>query len=577
MKRIALLRSNPKDAALGKIVSFLTKKYTVECFVWDRQHDYVPIVANENVHYIRCTLRAGFYSVSTFLKLFLFELWLLLELLFVRVDCMHAIDLDTGFVGLCAAKLRGKTFVYQCLDPYYTVLPQGWPKFLANIAKWLENFVITRADLFVITDLLRMPQHEGAKPKKIVEVANVPLVDLSRLSGGSGRSFLIGYIGSLAEGRSLTTVVEAVGELQEQGVKMIIGGFGPLADTIDEAARHFANVTYTAWVPFERLYDLESSFDLFVYVTDKENAAHRWVSPNKLFESMAFGRPIIVGKGTLAAERVETVGNGITVTYGSKEELKKAILVFKEDPELAREMGSRGRVEFERKWLPEKMEKRFIEAYAGLSKEIPGHEMAMVTEKHNYTEHLVGLESWWKRLLDVQRPYRRHLQRLRLGFVLDIGCGLGRNLANLGGRGVGVDHNRHSVGIARSRGLTAFTPEEFQRSEYAQEGRFDSLLLAHVAEHMEKEDVVNLLRDYLVYLSPGGRVVIITPQESGFRSDRTHVEFANFDTVAAIAERTGLVVERQYSFPFPRSFGYIFKYNEFVTICRKQAAAATRG
>jgi hypothetical protein len=78
------------------------------------------------------------------------------------VDFIHAIDLDTGFVGLITAKLLGKPFVYQCLDPYYTVLPRKWPKFLAGIAKSLENFVITHADLFIITDLLRLPQHEGA-------------------------------------------------------------------------------------------------------------------------------------------------------------------------------------------------------------------------------------------------------------------------------------------------------------------------------------------------------------------------------------------------------------------------------
>jgi DNA primase len=30
---------------------------------------------------------------------------------------------------------------------------------------------------------------------------------------------------------------------------------------------------------------------------------------------------------------------------------------------------------------------------------------------------------WWKQLLDVQRPYRWHIRRLELGFVLDVGCG----------------------------------------------------------------------------------------------------------------------------------------------------------
>lgn len=194
------------------------------------------------------------------------------------------------------------------------------------------------------------------------------------------------------------------------------------------------------------------------------------------------------------------------------------------------------------------------------------------TIDQNYTDRLIGLESVWKKVLDVQMPYRMHLRWLKLGFVLDIGCGLGRNLINLGGSaaGVGIDHNRHSIAVANKRGLTAFTPKDFEGSEYARKARFDTILLSHVAEHMKREDVIDLLHKYLVYLHPGGRVVFITPQERGFSSDPTHVMFMDFEALAAIAKDAGLKVGRQYSFPFPRIIGHIFKYNEFVTILRNK-------
>src|SRR3954452_11662883 len=100
------------------------------------------------------------------------------------------------------------------------------------------------------------------------------------------------------------------------------------------------------------------------------------------------------------------------------------------------------------------------------------------TRGEAYTDRLNRLESvWWKRLLDVQRPYRWHLRRLRLGFALDVGCGLGRNLINLGGRaaGVGVDHNADSIAVARARGLDAYLPGELRASPYAVPGRFDAM------------------------------------------------------------------------------------------------------
>ncbi len=194
------------------------------------------------------------------------------------------------------------------------------------------------------------------------------------------------------------------------------------------------------------------------------------------------------------------------------------------------------------------------------------------TKEAAYTERLRTHEgAWWKRLLDVQRPYRLHLRALKLGFVLDVGCGLGRNLRNLGGAhaGVGVDHNEESVRRACAEGLTALTVDGFRTSAFAQPERFDALLLAHVVEHMTRAEAVALVKEYLPYVRPQGRVVLITPQEVGYRSDATHVEFVDSEALQQIADATGLEVLANYSFPFPRPAGRIFKYNEFVLFARR--------
>ncbi len=197
----------------------------------------------------------------------------------------------------------------------------------------------------------------------------------------------------------------------------------------------------------------------------------------------------------------------------------------------------------------------------------------MKTDEAAYVEQLTKRQQApWKRILDVQLPYRMHIRALRLGSTLDVGCGNGRNLAALETESVGVDHSVAAIEMARGRGFCALSPTDFLASPHAVPERFESLLLAHVAEHMTSSAAALLLREYLPFVRAGGRVVIITPQEMGFRSDPTHVEFMDFARVAMIVRELGLDLERQYSFPFPRVFGRLFKYNEFISIARKRAA-----
>jgi hypothetical protein len=134
---------------------------------------------------------------------------------------------------------------------------------------------------------------------------------------------------------------------------------------------------------------------------------------------------------------------------------------------------------------------------------------------------------------------------------------------------VGLDLNAAVVSAARKLGFRAFTPEEFRGGEWDKPESFDSLLLSHVAEHMRRDQLLDLLRAHLGYLRPGGQLILITPQEVGFRSDHTHVEFVDFAALREIVAALALKPVREHSFPFPRFVGRLFIYNQFVSVSRK--------
>ncbi|MEP7333705.1 MAG: class I SAM-dependent methyltransferase [Terracoccus sp.] len=194
------------------------------------------------------------------------------------------------------------------------------------------------------------------------------------------------------------------------------------------------------------------------------------------------------------------------------------------------------------------------------------------TQDSSYAERLQKKQGvWWKQILPVQLPYRLNLKRQKLGRTLDIGCGIGRNLAALPAGSLGVDHNGLAIEMARRDGLQAMTVEEFEGSEQAREGSFDGFLVAHVLEHMTEAEGRDLLTSYLPYLRPGGSVFVVCPQEVGYRSDPTHVSFTTDADISRICRDVGLTPVKAYSFPFPRPVGKLFIYNEFCVLATKAA------
>jgi SAM-dependent methyltransferase len=182
-----------------------------------------------------------------------------------------------------------------------------------------------------------------------------------------------------------------------------------------------------------------------------------------------------------------------------------------------------------------------------------------------YTSLLTELSrARWKRF--VPNPYRWNIRRLCRGRVLDVGCGIGRALGYLDGRGIGVDPNPTSVAVARRRGAEAYTPDTMPEERRRQ--IYDSLLCSHVLEHLTRDAAQRLLLEWLPLVRRGGAVVLICPQERGFASQPDHVTFLDSAALLQLCGEVGLVDARARSFPLPRTAGRWWAWNESVVVAR---------
>ncbi len=182
---------------------------------------------------------------------------------------------------------------------------------------------------------------------------------------------------------------------------------------------------------------------------------------------------------------------------------------------------------------------------------------------------------WWRLILPVQVPYKWFARRICRGNVLEIGCGAGRYLNFLFPRATGVDHNPEMISYVKEAGFTAYLSQEFL-TIWPGGKLFDTLLCSHTLEHMNFSAGCQLMQEYLRFLLPEGRVVIIVPQGAAFFTDPTHVCKYDDKLIEKLSAATGLRLLKAYSFPMPNFLSKIFPYNDAVYILKKLNSASTK-
>lgn len=192
------------------------------------------------------------------------------------------------------------------------------------------------------------------------------------------------------------------------------------------------------------------------------------------------------------------------------------------------------------------------------------------TKNDIYAQRLINIQNKkWKKKLTFLNPYKYHLNFICKGKVLEIGCGIGRVLNFMPSRIVGIDHNIKAIEVCKEMKFSAFTTEEFFKTNTGHNSKYDTLLFSHILEHMSFKEANKILKEYLPFLKIGGNIILITPQQKGFNSDHTHIHPMNIYNLKKLAKNNDIKETFTYSFPLPKLFGKYFIYNENVFIGKK--------
>jgi len=363
--KIVMVISYP-DVRLKKELETIKRNgYQVCLIIWERSW---PLDLDNDVEIKSLMLDVPVGNIKT---LFYFPLWwsfMVYWLFRMQWDAVHSVNFDTFLFSFVIAKIKRKPIVYDIFDSYGDVMH----RLLRPIIVALDNFTMKFSDAIIIADDSRINQIAKGIKNRIITINNTP--DDSYFQKNSSTEskssvtedeFTIFLGGKITKQRGTDLIISAVKEIND--VKLIIKGFCSEEEykrDLLAATENMPNVDmYLDGVSYDEIIKITLQSDLTLALYDPEYPNNVYASPNKLFESMASGNPIIVNENTSMASIVLEENCGIVVPYNDVDATKKAILQIKNDKELKTRLGENGRNAYISKYNWNVMEERLIDIY----------------------------------------------------------------------------------------------------------------------------------------------------------------------------------------------------------------------
>jgi len=257
------------------------------------------------------------------------------------------------------AKLRGRPFLLEIRDL--------WPSFALDIgilknpvlvflSRKLENFIYRQATHILVNSPAYRTYMlgKGIPGSKVTLIPNG--VDPTQFDAesigrkfrdrwGLGDLFVAMYAGALGMANDIETILRAAQHLRSKPeIKIVLVGDGKERTNLEAKAKtmRISNVLFVGAVPKQEMPNALAASNVCI-ATLRNIPMFRMPYPNKVFDYLAAGRPIVLGIDGEIRKVVDNARAGIFVPPGDDNALAQAIVVLHCNRRMASEMGSNGR------------------------------------------------------------------------------------------------------------------------------------------------------------------------------------------------------------------------------------------
>ena len=271
------------------------------------------------------------------------------------------------------ARLKGVPFILEVRDlwPAFAIAVGVLKnKFLISLSEILERFLYRHADQVVVNSpgFIQHVEERGAKQVSLVPNGSDPEMFEPKSDGEQFRRkfgledrFVVLYAGAHGMSNDLDVVLDAAENLRDDpAIQIVLLGSGKEKSRLRAAAdqRNLDNVLFLPPVPKIEMPEVLAGADACLAIL-KPIEMYKTTYPNKVFDYMAAGRPVILAIDGVIREVVEEAQAGVFVPPGNWAALAGAIRKLATNPEKCRTMGVNGRKLVESRFAREAFADKF--------------------------------------------------------------------------------------------------------------------------------------------------------------------------------------------------------------------------
>jgi glycosyltransferase involved in cell wall biosynthesis len=344
------------DTRIRKIARSLNKRYSILILGWNREGISSEKIDDYVVDVNLFNLRAPYGKPSLLAYLPIFWTWILLKLFQYRPKIVHACDFDTLLPSYVYKLIFRKKLVFDVFDRYAGYVPLKY-KMLYSLVNFVEETTAKNADV-LITVSEKVLSTFRKKPKRCPIIMNCSEDHAIKKRKKEDHVLTLVYTGAVHRNLGLERITAAIKDLDN--VELNIAGRIRDKELVDQLLE-LPNVKYKGLLQVSDALDLEANSDVIVVLYNLDYPYNQLSSPNKIFEAMMLGVPVITNMEPKLVN--EEVGCGIVVDYNNTDQIKAAVVCLRDNIELRTRLGKSGRKAFLQKYNWTNMENILYKTY----------------------------------------------------------------------------------------------------------------------------------------------------------------------------------------------------------------------